>query len=342
MKRLRQEGGSTSILALGVMVVLLIMVTGVVPLTTNGLGLAKNNSDQMAARMAAEAGIKRAAAELNEEVRDWRWLEQTLYLYNGSTAQYSVAITPKPDDNKKIAAYTVTAVGKNGKMEQTVTATIAIPAVITGPFAYAAYAGGSMQLDAGATVVGSVNALGGVVNNAGAKVDKQAWDIALKPDFSSGGAFGPQKYNTAPAFSASHTLLDQAVYYCKTGETPLMIPDNTVFTVSSPAKKVTIYIDGNLNLGKNVRFNDEAKVLFFISGTANFGENYGVGSKAKTLIVTAGSTFSSYGGYYDGAVLANGSLHMTNGCRVNYNLDLIMDMVGDKVPLTMGAATINW
>ena len=109
-KSLCNNTGSVTILAIGVMMFLGIILSGVLPMITQEVRSGTVNRDVVEAQYAAEAGIKRAIVALEEKQTDWNsWLKLAQNFTNEPNKNYQVAsltsvTNPKSDDKCKVVA----------------------------------------------------------------------------------------------------------------------------------------------------------------------------------------------------------------------------------------------
>ena len=140
MENRRKQRGSVTVLAIVAMLVLGTIIAGLLPMATIKHGAGNADRDTMAARYAAEAGLKRAYIALASHSENWLWLStptiiQNIPLADGSNATYSVSITGRtfvltqgsipPDD-----IYTVKSVGLvNGQYRQEITGKLTVDGI---------------------------------------------------------------------------------------------------------------------------------------------------------------------------------------------------------------------
>ena len=73
---IKSQRGSVTIMAIGVMMFLGIILSGVFPMITQEVRSGSVNRDAVEAQYAAEAGLKRAIAAMQAESTDWAWIVQ--------------------------------------------------------------------------------------------------------------------------------------------------------------------------------------------------------------------------------------------------------------------------
>ena len=73
---IKSQRGSVTIMAIGVMMFLGIILSGVLPMITQEVRSGSVNRDAVEAQYAAEAGLKRAIAAMQAESTDWAWIVQ--------------------------------------------------------------------------------------------------------------------------------------------------------------------------------------------------------------------------------------------------------------------------
>lgn len=135
--RRTKQRGSVAVLAVVAMLVLGTIVAGLLPMLTIKHSAGNADRDSMAARYAAEAGLKRAYAAISDHSKQWNWLStqaivQNIPLWDGSTTTYSVSLSPTSptlatDFVPSAGTYTITSTGKvNGQYQQQVTGVIVV------------------------------------------------------------------------------------------------------------------------------------------------------------------------------------------------------------------------
>ena len=86
--------GSVTILAIGVMLFLGIILSGVMPMITQEVRSGTLNRDAVEAQYAAEAGLKRALTGLVVADKDWDWVinAQTISFIGQNGSSYKVSL----------------------------------------------------------------------------------------------------------------------------------------------------------------------------------------------------------------------------------------------------------
>ncbi|MDT8901887.1 hypothetical protein [Anaeroselena agilis] len=135
--RRTKQRGSVTVLAIVAMLFLGTIIAGLLPMLTIKHGAGNADRDTMAARYAAEAGLKRAYAAISDHSDQWNWLStqalvQNIPLWDDSTTTYSVSISPASPALAtgyvpSQGTYTITSTGMvNGQYQQQVTGVIVV------------------------------------------------------------------------------------------------------------------------------------------------------------------------------------------------------------------------
>lgn len=146
-KKRWQKRGSALALIVSVLMIFLVMGNGLVNLALQSRLAAARIVSEIGARSAADAGLTKALFEMNETLKVKPWDDSELPEATGQmllncdgTLSYMVG---KDED-----AYTIESTGYFGHMEKTVNSILRL----RGPFEYAIFADGSIDLKAGTTV----------------------------------------------------------------------------------------------------------------------------------------------------------------------------------------------
>ena len=91
IKLLRENRGSVTIMAIGVMMFLGIILSGVLPMITQEVRSGTMNRDVVEAQYAAEAGLKRAIAAMQAGETTWNWLGAARSFTGAAGKTYSVS-----------------------------------------------------------------------------------------------------------------------------------------------------------------------------------------------------------------------------------------------------------
>ncbi|MHC4543679.1 MAG: DUF7305 domain-containing protein [Planctomycetota bacterium] len=133
-------------------IIMLVIGVGVLSLGMQGRALAVRTSSEIAARSAADAGLTKALLEMNQQLADKTWNDNSLpYATNerlpncDSTYSYNVAKTKTADGND---LYTLRSTGNSGRFQKTVNATMKLKGI----FEYAIWVAGTLNLKSGTTI----------------------------------------------------------------------------------------------------------------------------------------------------------------------------------------------
>ena len=89
-KFIKDSRGSASVLAIGVMLLLAIFMSGILPMITQEVRAGRVNRDVVEAQYAAESGAKRALIAMTTASTDWSWLNTDKSFTTESTKTYNV------------------------------------------------------------------------------------------------------------------------------------------------------------------------------------------------------------------------------------------------------------
>lgn len=140
--------GSVLTLILLVVVMLLVMGAGLLSLGMHTRLFATRTSSEIAARCAADAGLTRAVAEMNQKLQVKPWDDTNLPQATDEplpncNAIFSYTVTEDYTDN-----YIIESVGKSGPSERTVSCSLPLQ----GPFEYAIFADELITLKSGTSI----------------------------------------------------------------------------------------------------------------------------------------------------------------------------------------------
>ena len=147
MLRFNNQRGFVTPFSIGVMILLTILVSAVVPMVINDTKQSIKNRDMFEAQYAAEAGAKYAIAKILNNNTDWNWAQGTtpLTFITGSTEAYTITITKNSDSTLvpisgalvTSTVYKIKSVGSVNGSSRTVTVLVTTPSLIFSPALYA-------------------------------------------------------------------------------------------------------------------------------------------------------------------------------------------------------------
>jgi Tfp pilus assembly protein PilX len=147
-----KRGGFSMVLVLCVVVLLLVTGAGVLSLGTHSRMLGVRSSSEIAARSAADAGLTQAMFAMNKTLEAKTWSDSSLPNVTDaplpncdSTFSYNVTKATTADGND---IYTIECVGKSGRLQRTVNATLELKGI----FEYAIFVASSILLRNGTTI----------------------------------------------------------------------------------------------------------------------------------------------------------------------------------------------
>jgi len=145
-----ESRGSSLVMAMLAIIMLLIVGHGILSLGLNSRTFAMQNALEMEARCAADAGLTKALFEMNKKLIAKAWSDSTLpqatnLTLPGCDATYSFTVT-----GNSSSGYTINSVGKNGRAQKSVTATLQLK----GLFDYAIFTAEMLSLENNNTVNG--------------------------------------------------------------------------------------------------------------------------------------------------------------------------------------------
>jgi hypothetical protein len=145
----KRKGSATALVLLAV-VILFAMGVGLLSLGLHSRLLGIRTSSEIAARCAADTGLTKAVFEMNEKLKVKPWNDSTLPQETNQTmancdATYSYTVTGDVG-----SGYSVEAIGKYGRVQRRVSGTLKLK----GPFEFAVFVDGSVELKNSAVVDG--------------------------------------------------------------------------------------------------------------------------------------------------------------------------------------------
>ncbi len=152
-KRYRtKRGGFAIAIVLCAVVLMLIIGAGLLGVGSHSRMMGVRNSSQIAARSAADAGLTKALFTMNQQLADKTWNDSSLpsalheRIPNTDLSfSYNVAKTTTADGND---LYKLSCVGKGGRFQKTVNATLELKGI----FEYAIYVAENLTLRGGTTI----------------------------------------------------------------------------------------------------------------------------------------------------------------------------------------------
>ncbi len=346
------QKGSAALLAVGVMLFLTIIAAAIVPYVATALKQSRTNGDMVEARFAAEAGAKRAINAFNRRAADWQWLGLLQPLTNNAPKEsngYTVTVAAagsyppayiNPSGYPPAGKYEIKATGSVNGISKTVTVTYTVAAA-NSPFTKAMAGGGDVTIFL-AAIVGAPVASSGDIRIFLAHVAgmQQHAGLALL-DFTSGGQFDPAKYKSYPALpavSGRTIILSREQYYVKSSCT---IADEISFDVTTPSRKTTIYVDGDLTIGRLCYIKPGDNILFIVNGNLHINEGFlNWGSYGNTLFAVNGNVVVDPLSYIEGAIWANGTINFA-GALLRYS-QATVDLFGLNVGGGSGGSASGW
>ena len=348
--------GSVTIMAIGVMMFLGIILSGVLPMITQEVRSGVMNRDVVEAQYAAEAGAKRALVEfekINKSLTpDWTWMNLSRpFIANAAEKSYHVITYLQSDLSKQHVTpvtnasntYVVQSTGRvNGAEKQvnvvvTVTAGVSSPPVSpVFPADTAIYAGGNVDFNNN-----------GVVNNASTVAGGNNADAYNLGGTNAGNPYQKIQYKTLtlPQYSASSFPSAKSI---PAGSNPDLngqyvvngnwnIGNNTNFSGDA-----TIFVTGNIVLPQNFNFN--GKFLIIAAGNID-GDNSNNNNFGKAILLAYGNIAFKNNLNLNGTMMAGGNVTLKNNANVNYDSTMALHF-GLQTSLTGGtggtAVSGNW
>lgn len=341
--------GSVTIMAIGVMMFLGVILSGVLPMITQEVRSGTMNRDVVEAQYAAEAGAKRALVEfekINKSLTpDWSWLTiDKPFLANAAEKKYNVITYLQSDAMKQHVTpvttatntYVVQSTGRvNGAEKKisvvvTVTAGVSVPPVSpVFPADTAIYAGGNIEfknngvVNNASTVAGENNSdsynLGG--SNAGVPYKKEQYKKLTLPQYTASSFPGAKSIpgGSNPALNGQYVV---------NGDWD--IGNNTNFTGDA-----TIFVTGNIVLPQNFNFNGKFLIIAAenIDGDKSNNNNFG-----NAILLAYGNIDFKNNLNINGTMMAGGDVSFKNNANVNYDSSLALHF-GLPTSLTGGGGS---
>lgn len=344
---LRNQRGSTAVLAIVAMVFLGIVIAGLLPMLDMELKSAATDRDALQAQYAAEAGVKRALMALDEDDTAWAWLGANNWrnVINDGGATYAVTISPAISDGskpQKKTTFTITAYGKAGGITRSATASYTTPnggnwggdnnpnppnpPPLSPPMPdnYTSYnIGTNLTIDKNANINGGTIATSATTinNNAGLPVlTGISLTVPTVPV-----SLDPVTYSGATPLSGAlpsgtHAL---AGTYNVSGD--FNTNNKTVLSATGgPSADVTIYATGNINISDNIVTNGSTNLTLISNGSININSNVNlVGNiqlySREDLVISSNTSLSGADLILTGYGLFMAGRDLTVNANVNLN-----------------------
>ena len=179
---MRNNKGSVTILAIGIMAFLGIILSGVLPMITQEVRIGTMNRDVVEAQYAAESGLKRAIAGLEAGSTSWAWIGQTRQFTGEAGKNYTVSVqNTSPNTLTEGTApasglYYLQAVGRVGNANKTVSVKVNLTSGgssggLSGVFVNGVFGASGIKMDSNAKVTGSIGTNGKLTMDNGSTVD---------------------------------------------------------------------------------------------------------------------------------------------------------------------------
>lgn len=255
----KDRGSRGSVSALGIITILffVVVIAAIMPMTNAELKFSTLNRDNIEAQFAAEAGAKRAIAEMMQENTDWAWLQdakatlENKDFISGKPATYSVWVEEKDHPEKPLltgnkptvgTTYTIISTGTvNGAKKKT-------------SVNYKMNAGGSIPTSA-LYVKGDLSAFQYLEVTGDIVVGGNRTNVSATGSITEGTGVGDSmtipKYDFEE-YKKDAVELPQIVYTGTTdGIKNYSLPAHTSNFTISPTAKTKYYVDGNLSIEEN-------------------------------------------------------------------------------------------
>ncbi|KPJ68231.1 MAG: hypothetical protein AMJ43_00640 [Coxiella sp. DG_40] len=316
-----KRGGFTMVLVLCVVILLLVTGVGVLSLGTHRRMLGVRSSSEIAARSAADAGLTQALFSMNNMLEAKTWNDNSLPSATDAplpncdaTFSYNVAKSTTADGND---LYTIQCIGKNGRSQRMVNATLELKGI----FEYAIYVANALTLKNGTTIsaynmkagdpplqigtkstnAGAITAKtgvtidGDVVVGAGGDTDTV---IDNKAEAAiTGSAYSSLLNKKTPNIKVPNSLLNMASSGALTGSSTIstsvkydsinlkgVVDPNKSDLITVDAKNVEIYVIGDLILGNGdeLQILPDASLVIYLGGNL-FIDNSGAINNLTTV-----------------------------------------------------------
>ena len=289
--------GSSIVLVLCTIVILLVMGGALMSLGLHGRLRAARTISSIAARCAADAGLIKAVFEMNQRLKNETWdsdsLPQSLNeILPNSDATFSYEITGSSE-----TGYVVRCIGHSGYTSRRVSAIVRL----RGLFEYGILAQGTITLKSGTIVDGydSADPSATDVDVQIATTSTDAGDISLSPGATVDG----------------EVLVGVDAYFPTV--TPPPLPDTGAITVQSGTLTITAaesgkydYID--LKQGTTLVIDGGEEIVLHVTGNINLGQD-------SELLISEGTSLVIY---LDGDLYARNSVGVNNTTKDSTNFIL--------------------
>ena len=339
---LKNQKGSTMMLALITIVFLSIIVSGLMPLINSQVLHSTMNNDTVEAQYAAEAGAKRAIVGIKNNRTDWAWVRSSTEIpqntfVDGTNKYYTTAIGPPIPNNAAPTTntdYTITSHGYVGNAHKTVVVKVTSASTAeNSPFKYAAFTKGNMLIQ-NPQIIGDIYSNNNIKTTSSAKMvtgkaysktqsiensssisggyiqtnEALTLDIAsLIPTLAMTGTNLKATWSNGQWGNHTYTLNSGSYYY--DGDYDL---NGHSYNIAA-GDSVTIYVKGNFNLmskssitGGNLTIYS-TKDIYFNGGSLNNSSTKVYSNGNIQLSSNSSITNSS------GMIVATGNVHLAGG-----------------------------
>ncbi|VBB09175.1 Hypothetical protein LUCI_4461 [Lucifera butyrica] len=344
---LRNQKGFATVLAVGVMVFLSLMIMALMPMLTAAIHFNSINRDGIEAQYAAEAGAKRAFAGFMNADTDWSWIgPNNPRPFTNATKTYEVSIPGITNGSAPATGnYTITSVGKVGNETRKVLVNVTYTSGGGGGsnvFKYATFSVGTMTVNQ-PQINGDIASNGKIIVNSSTpntvngtaycnqhtiytpsavssgfqsltdngNLDVNSLMLSM-PNITESGTNITSTWANGEWYNGTYTLSDSAYYY--DGNYGMYSYNYSV----SEGQSVTIYVNGDLNLGKNITGDN---ITIYSTGNITFnGGSIEGSSNANIKIYAQGTITLNSGSNIIGGnvtVLANNSGKAYNAIAFN-------------------------
>jgi hypothetical protein len=351
LKVLKQQSGSTIILALIIMTVLMVLGASLITISMAENKFSIKHEDKIQAHYIARSGAQAIAEYMMSDPGNasniiGKSSEANLQVGNG---QFIVSVEEDEVNN----VINITSVGEYNGTQQTVKIQMSRSSEgIGGIFQYAIVAKNNMGLSSGngnqTNITGSVAVKNGTINIGQASASGETMvdsDLIFPP------IIHPPDQDPAIPFDSIYGIINSNETIPTTTGTPKYISvgsidlKNASINISGDGV-VHMYVDGNINLETNARFNvsTNAKLYIYVTGNRTI-KLTGNGTQSNVFIYAPDSDITwnnaQPNGDFYGALIGN-NVYLQNQLTIRHNPDMVNDVNIDKTGTGISFTGYKW
>ena len=364
IKLLRENRGSVTIMAIGVMMFLGIILSGVLPMITQEVRSGTMNRDVVEAQYAAEAGLKRAIAAMQAGDTTWNWLGAARSFTGAAGKTYTVNFVtsgvcktgrtyqaaPATGNPPASGWYCLQSVGTVNGATKTVSVAVEL-ATMPAVFSSGIFGSASIRMDSNSQVIGPAGTNGSVTMNNNATIsglvtaDKDSYNVSTTqlPEANRNPITTPLPVPTfsiafsAPAAPTAPTVVSSSAWplgnwKVNNSASPLASGSYTASSGLSSGQSTiavqnnaTVYVNGgNLSMDKSTWTTGNNTTIYVTNGNMSLTSNSRITSGSN-------STYYVNGGIYVDEAMslgANSTVYSKQEMQLNSNTTMNLPGAG--------------